>query len=531
MSKNDSFYWRSRLLMFSKITLISLLFFNCRLFSQPLAEGQSKFLGCCLGSTTGFDSYWNQVTPENAGKWGSVEGGQKNSYNWTGLDNAYNYAQTHGFLYRHHNLVWGQQQPGWLSSLDSIEQITEVEEWIQLVGERYPDMDYIDVVNEPLHLNPAPVYKDALGGNGATGWDWVIKVFEFARQYCDSSVELHINDYSIINSNSATNQYLVIINLLKERGLIDGIGIQGHYFELRSSTAAALKVNLDKLAETGLPIYITEFDVNESNDYSQLQKYHILFPALWEHPAVKGITFWGYRQYAIWQQDAYLVRSNGSERPALRWMRAYLAGQSFVALPSASITFDEWPVGYTKSSAYTIQNFGVDTLEISSIVSSDDQFTVKTSTMIILPGASFRDTVYFSPANEGVITAQLTINSNSPNSPDVVTLQGTAITATQLAAEEHIPNSCQLFQNYPNPFNPVTSIHYFLPEESPIKLIIYDLRGTVVRTLVNTYQNSGQYTAIWDATNDQGRLVPAGVYLYCLEQGEGKMQKKMILLR
>jgi GH35 family endo-1,4-beta-xylanase len=516
--------------MFSKIALIGLLLFNCSLFSQPLAEGQSKFLGCCLGSTTGFDSYWNQVTPENAGKWGSVEWKQ-DSCNWGSLDAAYNYAQTHGFLYRHHNLVWGQQQPGWLSSLDSIEQITEVEEWIQLVGERYPDMDFIDVVNEPLHPNPAPVYKDALGGDGATGWDWVIKVFEFARQYCDSSVELHINDYSIINSNSATNQYLEVINLLKKRGLIDGIGIQGHYFELRSSTAAALKVNLDKLAETGLPIYITEFDVNEADDYTQLQKYHILFPALWEHPAVKGITFWGYKQYAMWQQDAYLVRSNGSERPALKWLRAYLAGQSFVALPSASISFPEWPVGYIKSDVYTIRNFGVDTLAISSIVSSDDQFTFKTNTLTILPGASFTDSIFFCPANEGAISAQLTINSNSPTSPDIVNLQGTGIPATRLAEEQCLPNGYQLGQNFPNPFNPVTSIQYLLPEASQVKLIVYDLRGAKIRTLVNTYQNSGRYTVIWNATNDLGVPVPAGLYLYCLDQGASKMQKKMILLR
>jgi len=392
-------------------------------------------------------------------------------------------------------------------------------------------MDYIDVVNEPLHLNPAPTYKDALGGNGATGWDWVIKVFEFARQYCDSSVELHINDYSIINSNSATTQYLGIINLLKERGLIDGIGVQGHYFELQSSTAATLKSNLDRLAETGLPIYITEFDVNESNDYTQLQKYHVLFPALWEHPAVMGITFWGYRQGAMWQPNGYLVRSNGSERPALKWLRAYLAGQSFVALPSASITFPEWPVGYTKSSAYTIQNFGVDTLEISSIVSSDDQFTVKTSTVTILPGASFKDTVYFSPANEGVITAQLTINSNSPNSPDVVTLQGTGIPATQLAGERHIPNGCQLFQNYPNPFNSSTVIYYQLAVPGNVELNIYNIWGQKIKTLINSFQSPGTHLIVWAGTDDSENLVCSGMYFYCLKAEDLVLNNKMVLIR
>ena len=67
-------------------------------YAQPLADGQSKFLGCCIGYTThsNFDDYWNQVTPENAGKWGSVEYAQ-DSYNWTQLDNIYSYAKNKGF--------------------------------------------------------------------------------------------------------------------------------------------------------------------------------------------------------------------------------------------------------------------------------------------------------------------------------------------------------------------------------------------------------------------------------------------------
>lgn len=68
-----------------------------------------------------------------------------------------------------------------------------MEKWIRLVGERYPDMDFVDVVNEPF--NAPPPYKNALGGSGTTGGDWVITAFQWARQYCPSRTKLLLNEY------------------------------------------------------------------------------------------------------------------------------------------------------------------------------------------------------------------------------------------------------------------------------------------------------------------------------------------------
>ncbi len=313
---------------FGKILLVCLTLFGSQLFSQPLAEGHSKFLGNIIGGSipANFDSYWNQVIPENSGKWVSVEIG-RDMYEWGGLDAAYNYAIDRDFQYKHHTLIWGQQQPWrWLQTLDSLEQAEEVEEWIRLVGERYPEMDFVDVVNEPLPNHAPPQYKDALGGDGETGWDWVIWCFEKARQYCSDTTKLLLNEYNLLNSNYNTDQIIGIIHLLKERGLIDGIGIQGHYTELRNVQVSTINNNLDKLAATGLPIYISEFEVDLADDNAQLQEYQRIFPVLWEHPGVKGVTLWGYIQYQMWKPNGYLVRADGTERPALQWLREYLSG-------------------------------------------------------------------------------------------------------------------------------------------------------------------------------------------------------------
>lgn len=309
----------SHMKQLSIVLLLSLLVPNGPLKAQ-LAKDKSSFLGNVISRTTpsDFNTYWNQVTPENAGKWGSVEA-NRNAMNWTSLDNAYSHAQRNGFPFKQHTLVWGQQQPRWINALSADEQKQEVEEWIRGFCERFPESDFIDVVNEPLHAVPA--YAPALGGAGATGWDWVIWTFEKTREYCPNA-KLILNDYNILKSDSATTAYLAIINLLKDRQLIDIVGEQGHFMEKIS--IATIKKNLDRLHATGIPIMISEFDINIADDKLQLAKYQEQFPLLWEHPGVQGVTLWGYKQGQIWRKDAYLVRADGTERPAMIWLKEYL---------------------------------------------------------------------------------------------------------------------------------------------------------------------------------------------------------------
>ena len=304
----------------------------------PLAEGLPKFLGNVMAvNDTKFAYYWNQATPGNEGKWGSVAYSSDTlQWNWGGLDAIYNYTKQHGLIFKDHNLIWGQQQPSWISNLDTAQQRFYIETWIREVGQRYPETDMVDVVNEPLKGHNPPDgnngranYKNALGGDGATGWDWVINSFKLARKYLPNA-KLLINDYGIINDNSATTSYLQIINLLKDRGLIDGIGVQGHRFALENASTTTLTNNLDRLAATGLPIYISELDLGNigntgtPDDDQQLQLYQKIFPVLWEHPGVKGITLWGYIEGQMWQSTCYLVLKDGTWRPAMKWLAQYI---------------------------------------------------------------------------------------------------------------------------------------------------------------------------------------------------------------
>ena len=105
--------------------------------------------------------------------------------------------------------------------------------------------------------------------------------------------------------------------------------------------------------------------------------------------------------------------------------------------------------------------------------------------------------------------------------------------AAQASVQEEFfpPEKFVLHQNYPNPFNPTTTIKYELYQSSQVKISVYDMLGRFVKTLVNSTQDPGVKTIQWDATNEQGNRVSAGVYIYKLKAGDFMETKEMILLK
>jgi hypothetical protein len=97
--------------------------------------------------------------------------------------------------------------------------------------------------------------------------------------------------------------------------------------------------------------------------------------------------------------------------------------------------------------------------------------------------------------------------------------------------QDIMPLQYALYQNYPNPFNPLTTLHYDLPKDALVNLAIYDMTGRIVKNLVSSEQNTGYKSIQWNATNNVGQPVSAGLYLYTIQAGEFKQTKKMVLLK
>ena len=97
--------------------------------------------------------------------------------------------------------------------------------------------------------------------------------------------------------------------------------------------------------------------------------------------------------------------------------------------------------------------------------------------------------------------------------------------------DETLPITYNLHNAYPNPFNPVTTLQYDLPEDGLVNITIYNMMGRVVKTMVNTQQNAGFKSIQWNATNNIGQSVSAGLYLYTIQAGKFRQTKKMVLLK
>lgn len=297
-----------------------------------LSTNPDKFLGNITTEWTNMDydgfvfsDYWDQVTPENATKWGCVEG-TRGTYGWWNADVAADYAKQHGFPFKFHTLVWGSQFPDWLRDLSVEARYDAIVKWMDAAKQHYPDLPMIDVVNEAVEGHQGETYlvKDALGGGGVTGYDWIIRAFEMAAERWPDAILIY-NDYNSIQYD--TDQFVELVRTIRDAGApIDAYGCQAH--ELYGCSQSTLKASMTSTQNAlKMPMYITEYDIGTSNDNEQRNNYKQHIPVMWEADYCAGITLWGWHYGHTWTNDGKgysgLIR-NKKERPAMTWLREYM---------------------------------------------------------------------------------------------------------------------------------------------------------------------------------------------------------------
>jgi endo-1,4-beta-xylanase len=285
----------------------------------PIVSGPPpKFVG---NITTGnsvdtngliYSDYWDQITPENAGKWGSVQATAASAPNYAALDAIYDYTQRKGIIFKEHAFVWGSQQP----SGDITE--TDVRSWMQGFCTRYPNTRLIDVVNEPPpHTEPR--YANAIGGGTNGDWRWIANVFKWAREACPNAT-LILNDYNNIEFANQTQHFIDIVKAIQAQGApIDALGAQSHGLNGANSTRTMIPLLTKLHDDTGLPVYITEYDINQADDATQLARFQEHFAFFLDTEWVRGVTVWGWILGRTWVANSGVVR-NGAPRPAMTWL-------------------------------------------------------------------------------------------------------------------------------------------------------------------------------------------------------------------
>jgi hypothetical protein len=200
---------------------------------------------------------------------------------------------------------------------------------------------------------------------------------------------------------------------------------------------------------------------------------------------------------------------------------------SSITVSPAIISFGTVKKDSTHQLMFTITNSSISVLQIDSLWTKTKYFNVTHMLAFgqIRIGDTTRVTMRFTPDAAREFIDTMFIANNSLVSPLKVALSGNGILTSVTDACAKIPQQFELMQNYPNPFNPSTLIRYALPERSIVRLQVFNMLGQVVAELVNTEQNAGNQSVIWNAN------VTGGVYLYRISTDKFQTSKKMILLK
>ena len=97
--------------------------------------------------------------------------------------------------------------------------------------------------------------------------------------------------------------------------------------------------------------------------------------------------------------------------------------------------------------------------------------------------------------------------------------------------DSSLPTQFALHQNSPNPFNTITTIAYDIPEPTHVEIVIYDLLGSKVTTLVNKEMYPGFHSAVWNGRDDRGRLVASGMFIVQMTSSSFMNVRKMVMLK
>ena len=273
---------------------------------------------------------FNAVTIDNNLQWSDWRDVQKREETKT----AVQWINNQGLHLRGHNLVWPGKKftpaffskqpdfgPGFSDSITK--HIEDIATYTK--GKVYA----WDVINEMMHEKD---YFKVIPRSQAVAW------FKQAKRI-DPGAQLYINEYSMLNNIASPKNiqtYLELIAELRNGGApIDAIGVQGHVGRQPRNPAQVL-TDLDMFTPTGLPVQITEFDINSPDEAMQADYTRDFLIACYSHPVVTGFTMWGFWQGAHWKPDAAMFRKDWTAKPNEAVWREWVTGKWKSTLATSS---------------------------------------------------------------------------------------------------------------------------------------------------------------------------------------------------
>ena len=263
---------------------------------------------------------WDQFSPENAGKWGSVQGSSQSTFNWSSLDAMYKYCQDNNIIFKEHNFIWGAQQPSWVTSSNAP---AAVQTWMTAFCERYPNIAVIDVVNEALHNTPALHCRPRRHGHQRLRLDrQCLQVGEGGvperRPCCTTTTTPSSTQAKTATSSSWSMP-------IKGAGAPDRRRWAARATTWPRSRQARVTTYVQNIiSQTGLPVYITEMDIGIADDTQQSTIMKDVVTPFWANDNVKGYHLLGLHRRSHLESQHRAHDRRGTKRPALTWLMSFL---------------------------------------------------------------------------------------------------------------------------------------------------------------------------------------------------------------
>ncbi|MFD7920273.1 endo-1,4-beta-xylanase [Streptomyces sp. NPDC059740] len=294
-----------------------------RYFGTAVASGH-------LGETdyaATLDREFNAVTPENEMKWDATESSRGN-FTFGAADQIVSHAKAKGMKVRGHTLVWYSQLPGWVGGLGASDLQNAMDNHITQVMQHYKGQIYAwDVVNEAFQdggsgARRSSPFQDKLGDG------YIEHAFRTAHSV-DPAAKLCYNDYNTDGVNAKSNAVYAMVKDFKQRGVpIDCVGFQSH-FNSQSPVPGDYQANLQRFADLGVDVQITELDI-EGSGSAQATNYGNVVKACLAVSRCTGMTVWGVTDKYSWRSSGtpLLFDGNYGKKPAYDAVLAALGGSS-----------------------------------------------------------------------------------------------------------------------------------------------------------------------------------------------------------
>lgn len=318
---------------------------------RMMAEPMERQIGVALATNRLSDGRYaaaarefNSVTHENEMKWDAIEP-QPGFFNFTNADTTIAFAEQNGMSVRGHTLVWHSQLAGWVSQLTTRDEVlAAMERHITTIVSRYRGRVFAwDVVNEamtdgggmPPRLRGSDPSDagDPNNQNGNAGLDsifrrligedYIDRAFIIANA-ADPDALLFYNDFNAEGSGAKSDAVYNMVAGMVERGIpIHGVGLQMHVgLNEGNRSAAAIAANMQRIADLGLDIHITELDVSlcgmgtiEERRVAQRQRLAGITQVCIDQPRCTALTLWGVADPDSWRDND--CRGGGRSEPLL----------------------------------------------------------------------------------------------------------------------------------------------------------------------------------------------------------------------